>query len=146
MFGTIRSRLAANDGFTLAELLVVLLIIGSLMAMAIPTYTAMHNKAQDVSTESDVRDMFTQVESCFIATGDYGRCQTTPGSALDTGGLPNSVIVAYYPPSVYVYEWSKTTNQFVIQKYLPTSGVGEWCVRNASYGNCLANGKWGGYK
>ena len=49
MSGKLRSRVTSEDGFTLAELLVVILVIGILAAMAIPTFLAQRSKGYDAS-------------------------------------------------------------------------------------------------
>jgi type IV pilus assembly protein PilA len=50
----LRSRLRADDGFTLVEILVVILIIGVLAAIALPTFLNQRSKAQDAEAKTTV--------------------------------------------------------------------------------------------
>jgi type IV pilus assembly protein PilA len=68
-----------EDGFTLVELLVVMLILGILAAIAIPTFFNQRDKAQDAEAKSNVRTAETAMETFATDNGgDY-----TPGAMTD---------------------------------------------------------------
>jgi type IV pilus assembly protein PilA len=47
----------SDDGFSLIELLVVIIIIGVLAAIAIPVFLSQRSKANDVAAKSDLRNL-----------------------------------------------------------------------------------------
>ncbi len=55
MLKWMRERLSRDEGFTLIELMVVVLIIAVLVAIAIPSFLGFRDRAQDRSAQSDVR-------------------------------------------------------------------------------------------
>jgi len=67
-----RQRLQEDDedGFTLIELMVVVLIIAILLAIAIPTFLGAQNRARDRSAQSNLRNGLTAAKT--IATDDAG--------------------------------------------------------------------------
>jgi type IV pilus assembly protein PilA len=69
-------RLASNrsddeSGFTLIELMVVVLIIAVLMAIAIPTFLGAQNKAKDRSAQSSLRNTVTSAKVLYADTQKY---------------------------------------------------------------------------
>ncbi len=69
MIEKLRARAQSESGFTLVELLVVMLIIGLLAAIAIPAFFNQRNKANDASAKEAVRTMQTAIETYSTDNG-----------------------------------------------------------------------------
>ena len=72
-----------EDGFTLIELMVVVLIIAILLAIAIPTFLGAQDRARDRGAQSDLRNGITAAKT--LATDEAGLFMVgaTPISATD---------------------------------------------------------------
>jgi prepilin-type N-terminal cleavage/methylation domain-containing protein len=59
VLGKIRERLAADQGFTMVELLIVMQIVGILTMIAIPTYITYRDRAQQGTAQSNALSAIT---------------------------------------------------------------------------------------
>jgi type IV pilus assembly protein PilA len=70
---TLRKRLAdrSEEGFTLIELMVVVLIIAILLAIAIPSFLGARGKAQDRAAQSNARNALTAEKTFYTDNQQY---------------------------------------------------------------------------
>jgi type IV pilus assembly protein PilA len=80
MLATLRKRFARDDeeGFTLIELMVVVLIIAILLAIAIPTFLGARERAQNRAAQSDIRNALT-AEKVFYTDNEVYTTATNTG-------------------------------------------------------------------
>ncbi|MDQ8172497.1 MAG: prepilin-type N-terminal cleavage/methylation domain-containing protein [Gemmatimonadota bacterium] len=69
-----------RSGFTLLELLIVVLILGILAAIAITTFGATKRRAYLAAMQSDLRGVATAAESQFTSDDTYATTVTPQGS------------------------------------------------------------------
>lgn len=89
MLKSLKRRLTAlrNDegGFTLTELLVVIMIIGILLAIAIPAYLGFRERANQAAANSTVRAVIPAVETYFSDNNTYAGMTQAALAAIDAG-------------------------------------------------------------
>ena len=98
-----------EDGFTLIELMVVVLIIAILLAIAIPTFLGARSKAQDRAAQSNLRNALTAEKTYYVDNQAY----TNNTSSSMTSIEPSLTYAASAAPTVVgtVYiTLSTTTN------------------------------------
>lgn len=58
-------------GFTIVELLIVIVVIGILAALVITTFTGIQQKARNTERQTDVKALHGQVEAYYAQNGRY---------------------------------------------------------------------------
>lgn len=82
MIKKVRER---REGFTMAELLIVVAIIAVLVAIAIPVFNAQLEKSRDSTDQANVRAAYAELSAALITAGEDGTDLASLGLASADG-------------------------------------------------------------
>jgi prepilin-type N-terminal cleavage/methylation domain-containing protein len=60
-----------QKGFTIVELLIVIVVIGILVALVITTFSGIQRRARDTERQTDIKAIHSQVEAYYAQNGHY---------------------------------------------------------------------------
>jgi type IV pilus assembly protein PilA len=144
MLEKLRQRSSSESGFTLVELLVVMLILGILAAIAIPTFFNQRDKARDSAAKENVRTAQTAMETFAIDhQGKYTGAAATDLSAIEPTINASKLTLTPAPTdNTYTLSYaSDTGTSFSIAK--AATGATTFDCTNHGKGGCPSDGNWG---
>lgn len=100
-----------EQGFTLAELLIVVAIIAVLVAIAIPVFTTQLEKSREATDTANVRSAYAYLMSEYLTTTDSNlSTQVEARQAQDGWQGPQGTIVMQVEGTESEYQFSAKTN------------------------------------
>lgn len=125
-----------QGGFTIVELLIVIVVIGILAAITVVAYNGIQGRANDTAIQSDLQNIAKKIELYKADQGVYpaGPAQLTPldlkvsknayGNHMQSGGTFYNLVYCHMPaaaPTDYaLVAFSKSGSRF---KYTNASGL-----------------------
>ena len=142
MINKLRVRAQSESGFTLVELLVVMLILGLLAAIAIPAFFDQRDKARDADAKSAVRTAQTAMETYSTDNdGTYADATEADLEAIEPT-LADATFTAVTPDGSNGYTLtvqSETGTTFTIVR----NGGSTTYTCDPVGGGCPSGGNWG---
>jgi len=118
----IKKLLRKEGGFTLLELLIVIVIIGILALLIIPNITSAPKKARDTQRKTDLRAIQKGLEEYFVSNNVY----PNQLSDLTTGTTPIMKAIPTDPknasPNTYDYTPANTNTTYTLNSCLENAG------------------------
>jgi type IV pilus assembly protein PilA len=128
MLQSIRKRLSRDEGgFTLIELMVVVLIIAILIAIAVPTFLGARQRAQNRAAQTDLKNGYTNAKVIYSDAETFSDTDANLKAAL-TAAEPSLTFVAGAMPDPY-------TGTDVYVQVSAAAHQGFLAVRRSSSGN-----------
>jgi type IV pilus assembly protein PilA len=139
----------SDAGFTLIELMMVILIIAILIAVLIPTFVGASTRANDRATQASLRNALTAAKTVYVDKQDY--TLATPAALTAEGMQITFVDAATAPSGQNSVSVDPVTADYVVFGGISKSGTcfyaaddaagtGSVFARWPASGGCMASG------
>ena len=141
MLPTLRRRLQGEreGGFTLIELMVVVLIIAILIAIAIPTFLGARTRAQDRAAQASLRNALVAARSIYTDTQSYATAEGAGLTAVEPSLTYKAKGTASTGPNDISADGTSNTSQWA-GAALSASGTCFWIKDSVSTGITYGSG------
>jgi type IV pilus assembly protein PilA len=141
---SVRRALVEEDGFSLVELLVVLIILGLLAAIAIAAFTGQQNKAHDADAKTAARTAEIAMETYFVDHRSYSGANAAELQDVQPAlrDAPNLVVNDATSNSFEVQTSSTSTKPVTFTVARSANGTTARTCAPANTGGCKAGGVW----
>ena len=135
-----------DEGFSLIEVLVVILLIGILAALALPAFLGQRSKGQDTDAKSNARNLVSHLEAFHASERTYAPAEAKDSDEIKKSGLtlgdgPGEVDITEGDEDTYtIVATSHSDGTFTVAK----DGDGD-VTRTCSEpgeGGCSDDGDW----
>jgi type II secretion system protein G len=92
------SKIKKSRGFTIVELLIVIVVIGILAALVIVTYNGIQQKARDTERKTDIKAVQGHLEAYWADNAKYPTLAQTNDSAFRTANFKGLDLSAFADP------------------------------------------------
>lgn len=128
----------AQKGFTIVELLIVIVVIGILAALVLNTFSGVQKRARDTQRQTNVNALATQLEAYYANNGGYPSATDVANNTWITNNLKGFDLKAATAPGMtgnsYVSGTAANKDQFGYTP-LPASCVSPTSAANPPVAN-----------
>lgn len=126
-----------NSGFTIVELLIVIVVIGILAGLVVTTFSGIQKKARDKERQTDINALHGQVEAYYAQNGKYPMLADVNSSTWRSDNMKGLDGDALKDPNGGAIDTLATTVSSTQYRYDPTKEDNTACDNTVPGDECV---------